>query len=60
MYYLNTAVLRKFKVKEDRDYLNNLGKSSNFYCVKTRILFLFLKQSKQITGIDSSALLIIF
>ncbi len=60
MYYLNTAVLRKFKVKEDRDYLNNLGKSSNFYRVKTRILFLFLKQSKQITGIDSSALLIIF
>jgi transposase len=43
------AVVRKFKVEEDKDYLNNLRKRSNSHRVKTRILFLLLKQSKQIT-----------
>jgi hypothetical protein len=56
MYLLNIVVLRKFKVKEDKDYLHNLRKNIKFHRVKTRILFLLLKQSKQITGMDSSAL----
>jgi hypothetical protein len=56
MYLLNIVVLRKFKVKEDKDYLHNLRKNIKFHRVKTRILFLLLKQSKQITSMDSSAL----
>jgi transposase len=50
------ALLRKINVKEDLDYLNNLRKSSNSHRVKTRILFLLLKQSKQITKQSDLAL----
>ena len=38
MYHLNTALLRKFIVKEDKDYLNNLPKSSNFHHILQNLL----------------------
>ena len=44
------ALLRTITVKESTDYLNDLRKTSKSHRVKTRILFLLLKKSKQFTN----------
>lgn len=43
------ALLRIFSVKEEKQYLETLRKSSKSHRVKTRILFLLLKQSGEIS-----------
>jgi transposase len=50
------ALLRTFIVKESKDYLETLRKKSKSHRVKTRILFLLLKQSDQITKQSDLAL----
>lgn len=40
--------MRIFKVKESKEFLENLRKTTKYHRVKTRILFLLLKQSDQI------------
>ena len=48
LVYLIMALLRIFTVKESKEFLENLRKTAKSHRVKTRILFLLLKQSDQI------------
>lgn len=41
------ALLKEIQVKESKEYLENMRKASKSHRVKTRLLFLLLKQSKK-------------